>query len=224
MIEPCFERNIPALSAAECALLRTKRVAVIGCGGIGGYLVELLSRVGLGHIRVVDGDVFDESNLNRQLLSNRGLLGCSKAQAAAERVRQIDPAADVEAVVRCLEEGNALELISGCDAVLDGLDNFPSRRVLAAACEKAGLPYVYGAISGWMAQAALSLPGEGLVEALCPENTEIHDKSVLSFAPALCASMQAALCVKLLTGRTVESGRLYYFDLLNMEFETVKLR
>lgn len=224
MIEPCFERNIPALSAAECALLRTKRVAVIGCGGIGGYLVELLSRVGLGHIRVVDGDVFDESNLNRQLLSNRGLLGCSKAQAAAERVRQIDPAADVEAVVRCLEEGNALELISGCDAVLDGLDNFPSRRVLAAACEKAGLPYVYGAISGWMAQAALSLPGDGLVEALCPENAEIHDKSVLSFAPALCASMQAALCIKLLTGRTVESGRLYYFDLLNMEFETVKLR
>lgn len=224
MIEPRYERNIPALSAAECALLRAKRVAVIGCGGIGGYLVELLSRVGLGHIRAVDGDVFDESNLNRQLLSHRGLIGCSKAQAAAERVRQIDPAADVEAVVRCLEEGNALELISGCDAVLDGLDNLPSRRVLAAACEKAGLPYVYGAISGWMAQAALSLPGDGLVEALCPENTGICDKSVLSFAPALCASMQAALCVKLLTGRPVDSGRLYYFDLLNMEFETVKLR
>lgn len=224
MTKKRYERNIPALSAAECALLREKRVAIIGCGGLGGYLIELLCRAGVGHIRAVDGDVFDESNLNRQLLSERALIGRSKAEAAAERVWCIDPGCELESVTAWLDENNAGELISGCDVVLDGLDNIPARRVLAAACVKAGVPYVYGAISGWMAQAAVSLPGDGLINALYPENTEIRDKSALSFTPALCASMQAALCVKLLTGRPVERGALYYFDLMNMEFETVKLK
>lgn len=219
-----YERNLPALSAAECELLRDKHVAVFGCGGIGGYLVELLSRVGVGHIRAVDGDVFEESNLNRQLLSERELIGCSKAEAAAARVRRIAPDTDVEAVVSYLKENNARELVSGCDVVLDGLDNIPARRVLAAACAEAGLPYVYGAISGWVAQAAVSMPGDGLIDALYPENVSLQDKSALSFTPAFCASMQAALCVKLLAGRPVKSGTLYYFDLMNMELETVKLK
>ena len=68
-MERRYERNIPALSDQECRLLRSKRVAVIGCGGIGGYLIELLARIGVGYILAVDGDVFDESNFIRQLLS-----------------------------------------------------------------------------------------------------------------------------------------------------------
>ena len=219
-----YLRNIPALTEAECTLLRGRRVCVIGCGGLGGHIIELLSRVGVGFIRAVDGDVFDETNLNRQLLSETGLIGQSKAQAAADRVRRIAPGTELEAVNTFLSEENAAELIAGCDAVLDGLDNAESRRILDAACRKAGIPYIYGAISGWVAQAALSLPGDALVEALYPEGIEISDKSVLSFTPALCASMQAALCVKLLCGRPVESGRLYYLDLLNMEFETIEFK
>lgn len=224
MIEKRYERNIPALTAEECALLRAKRVAVIGCGGLGGYLIELLCRAGVGHIRAVDGDVFDESNLNRQLLSEPGLIGRSKAEAAAERGRRIAPDCGLEAVNAWLDENNASKLISGCDVVLDGLDSISARRVLATACRETGAPYVHGAISGWVAQAAVSMPGDGLIDTLYPENAEIRNKSALSFTPALCASMQAALCVKLLTRRPVECGTLYYFDLLNMEFETVKLR
>ena len=91
------------------------------------------------------------------------------------------------------------------------------------ACEKAGIPLVYGAISGWVAQSALSMPGDKLVEKLYPENTVVRDKSVLSFTPALCASMQASLCVKYLTGRPVEAGTIYYFDLLNQEYETISM-
>ena len=122
-----------------------------------------------------------------------------------------------------LDESNALSLITGCDAVLDALDNIPCRKILSAACEKANLPLVYGAIAGWVAQAALSLPGDHLVEKLYPEDTVVRDKSVLSFTPALCASMQASLCVKYLTGRPVETGTIYYFDLLNQEFETIPM-
>lgn len=222
-MERRYERNIPALSDQECRLLRSKRVAVIGCGGIGGYLIELLSRIGVGYIRTVDGDVFEESNFNRQLLSEQPLMGRSKAKAAEARVQRINPRIEVEPVTAYLDKNNAKEIVSGCDLVLDGLDNIPARRVLAAACAEAEVPYIHGAISGWVTQVAISMPGDGLIDVLYPEGVSFRDRSVLSFAPSLCASVQAALCVKMLIGRPVETGVLYYFDLLNQEFETIKL-
>lgn len=218
-----YARNIPALTEAECALLRQKRVLVVGCGGLGGHIIDQLARIGIGALRVVDGDVFEESNLNRQLLSRMDLLRMSKAEAAAEHVRRVNPNVSVEAVDAFLTEENARQLIAECDVVMDALDNIPSRRFLASACESAGIPYVYGAIQGWIAQAAVSMPGDRLMDILFPEEIEIRDKSVLSFTPALCAAMQTALCVKLLVGRPVETGTVYYFDLLNQEFETIPM-
>lgn len=218
-----YERNIPALTEAECLELRKKRVLIVGCGGLGGHLVELLARIGIGSLRVVDGDVFEPSNLNRQLLSQVSLLGVNKAKAAANHVARINPEVAVEAIEEFSTASNASRLVADCDAVLDGLDNIESRKILAAACETANVPYIYGAIQGWVVQAGVSLPGDHLIDTLYPEEIVIQDKSVLSFTPALCASMQAALCTKLLLGRPVETGTVYYFDLLNQEFETIPL-
>lgn len=219
-----YGRNIPALSQAECALLRSKTVAVIGCGGLGGFLIEFLARIGIGTIRCVDGDVFEESNLNRQLLSTVSLLGSSKAQAAAARIRAINPDVQVQAFPVFLDDANARELISGCDAVLDALDNISARKVLAKACKEETVPYIFGAISGWVAQAAICLPGDDLIDKLYPEDAVIKDKSVLSFTPALCAAMQTSLCVKLLTGKSVETGKLHYADLLYEEYEQLHIQ
>lgn len=216
-------RNIPALTEAEQALLAEKTVAVIGCGGLGGHLIELLTRVGVGSIRCVDGDVFEESNLNRQLLATMGTLGTPKALAAAERVKAIDPGIRVEARCVYLDEHNARELIAGCNAVVDALDSIEARRILADACAALGIPLVYGAISGWVAQAGVSMPGDHLIETLFPEGVELKDRSVLSFTPAICAAMQASLCVKLLVGRPVQTGTVFYFDLLNQEFEVIPM-
>ena len=216
-------RNIPALTEAEQAVLAGKAVAVIGCGGLGGHLTELLARVGVGSIRCVDADVFEESNLNRQLLAAMNTLGTSKAKAAAERVTAIDPAVYATAHPVFLTRDNARELLSGCDAVLDALDSIEARRILADACAELGIPMVYGAISGWVAQAAVSMPGDGLIDTLFPANVELRDKSVLSFTPALCAAIQASLCVKLLVGRPVQTGTVLYFDLLNQEFEVIPI-
>lgn len=218
-----YVRNMPALTEAECAALRQKLVLVVGCGGLGGHIIDQLSRIGVGAIRVVDGDVFEPSNLNRQLLSNVNLLGTGKAIAAADHISRVNPDVAAEAVQAFLTKDNAAALIAGCDVVLDALDNIESRKILAAACEKANIPYIYGAIQGWVAQAAISMPGDHLIDMLYPEEIEIKDKSVLSFTPALCASMQTALCAKLLVGREVETGTVYYFDLLNQEFETIPM-
>ena len=222
-MNPRYERNIPALSEAECRSLQDKRVLVVGCGGLGGHLIDLLARIGVGFLRVVDGDVFEPSNLNRQLLSEVPLLGVSKAKAAAARISRVNPDVEVEAIDAFLTEANAGRLLSGCDAVLDGLDNIESRRILAKECARSGIPYVYGAVSGWVAQAAVSMPGDHLVETLYPEGAVLKNKSVLSFTPALCASMQGALCVKLLLERPVETGTVFYFDLLNQEFEAIPM-
>jgi molybdopterin/thiamine biosynthesis adenylyltransferase len=218
-----YLRNLSALSEEECRLLRTKRILVVGCGGLGGYIIEMLARIGVGAIRAVDGDSFDETNLNRQLLSLPKVLGQSKAQVAAMRIAEVNPEVEAEAYYAFFDETNAEKLISGCDLVMDALDNIESRRILAAWCEKFGVPLVYGAISGWVAQAAVSLPGDNFIEKLYPSGVEINDKSALAFTPALCAAMQCALATRLLCGREIKSSSLKYFDLLNMEFETIDM-
>ena len=222
-MEPRYSRNIPALTRAECEILKQKRILVVGCGGLGGHIIDQLARIGVGFLRVVDGDVFEASNLNRQLLSSVPLLGISKAKAAADHIARVNPDVTVDTAETFLTENNALELLEGCDIVMDALDNITSRKILAAACKKANIPYIYGAIQGWVAQAAISMPGDRLIDTLYPEEIEIRDKSVLSFTPALCASMQTGLCVKWLLGRSVETGTIYYFDLLNQEFETIPM-
>lgn len=219
-----YSRNVPALSETECIALQGKTVAVIGCGGLGGYLIEYLTRIGVGSIRCVDGDVFEESNLNRQLLSSPALLGTGKAAAAAARIREINPHVQAEALPVFLDDDNARELIAGCDAVLDALDSIDARKILAQACAEENIPYIYGAIAGWVAQAAICMPGDKLIEKLYPEGSVIKDKSVLCFTPALCAAMQACLCVKLLTGKPVETGILHYTDLFYEEYTQIPMK
>ena len=220
-MEERYIRNLGALSEAECALLREKTVLVAGCGGLGGYLIEMLLRLGVGEIRAADGDRFEASNLNRQLLSAPGLLGREKAEIAAERAAAVNPDVRFVAVPEFVTEKNVGQLVRGCDAVLDALDNIASRRMLAQACNDAQVPLIHGAICGWTAQAAVVLPGDDLIEQIYPEGAALSSKASLSFTPPFCAALQTALCVRLLTGREVETGKLYVADLLDMELQSL---
>ena len=220
-MEERYIRNLGALTEAECALLREKTVLVAGCGGLGGYLIEMLLRLGVGEIRAADGDCFEASNLNRQLLSAPSLLGRSKAETAAERAAAVNPEVRFVAIPEYVTEANVDELVRGCDAVLDALDNIPSRQLLAKACAEAKIPMIHGAICGWSAQAAIVLPGDGLMEKIYPNGAALKSKASLSFTPPFCAALQTALCVRLLIGREVEAGKLYVADLLDMEMESL---
>ena len=218
-MEERYVRNIGPLTEADCACLGEKTVFIAGLGGLGGYIADILLRVGVGHIRAADGDVFEPSNLNRQLLSGTDVIGESKAGAAAKYAARVNPGVSFRAYDEYITEDNVSRLIAGCDAVLDALDNVPSRKLLKAECDRQGIPYIYGAVSGWMAQAALSLPGDSLLDALYPAELKTENAGVLPFAPALCAALQGALCVKLLCGKPLDCGKLYCFDLSEMEFE-----
>lgn len=218
-MEERYVRNIGALTEAECRRLMDKKVFVAGCGGLGGNIINMLLRIGVGSIAAADGDVFELSNLNRQLFSSMDVIGVSKAQAARAYAARVNPEVSFTAHDEFIGKDNVSAMIEGCGAVIDALDNIPSRRLLKAECDRQGIPYIYGAISGWTAQAAVSLPGDGLLDILYPEGAAVTGNSSLSFTPALCAALQCSLCVRLLCGKDVECGKLYCFDLQEMEFE-----
>lgn len=221
MMEERYIRNLGALSEKECAMLREKTVLVAGCGGLGGYLIEMLLRLGVGEIRAADGDHFEVSNLNRQLLSSPELLGRPKAEIAAERAAAINPDVRFLGIAEFVTEANVRQLIRGCDAVMDALDSIASRNILEKACAEARIPLIHGAICGWNAQAAIVMPGNSMMERIYPEGAALTSKTSLSFTPPFCAALQTALCVRLLTGREIEAGKLYVADLLDMDFETI---
>jgi len=223
-MEARYLRNIPAITADEQRLLGQKRVLVAGCGGLGGYLIEYLARLGVGGVTAADGDTFEESNLNRQLLSAPALLGRAKARAAAERAAFVNPAVSVRAEERFLDEGCADELVAGHDLALDALDSAPARLTLEDACARAGIPLVHGAIEGWSAQVAVVPPGSGALRRLYGIRTSPGGKSSLSFTPPLCAALQTAEAVKLLLGREAPlTGKLLLADLKRMEWDEVPL-
>lgn len=223
-MEMRYLRNLGALTEDECSILLNKKIFVAGCGGLGGHIVDMLLRIGVGEIRCADGDCFDESNLNRQLLSTEGLISGSKSAAAAAHAREVNSSVKFHAFDEFINDDNAETLISGCDIVVDALDNIASRKILKKHCDNLDIPYIYGAVQGWIAQAAVSLPNDSLIDILYPfDDSAVKDKSILSFTPALCASIQVALCIKVLCGREFDPKKLYYFNLDDFDFEALPL-
>ena len=155
-----YDRNFTALSADEQQRLAEAHVGVFGCGGLGGLVIEALARIGVGHLRVVDGDVFEQSNLNRQLLSTEAALGREKAIVAAERIKAVNSGVEAEPVVAYLDEGNAASMLAGLDCAVDCLDNLEARFWFGHACQQSGIPVAYGAIAGWFGQICTVYPGD----------------------------------------------------------------
>lgn len=222
-----YLRNHDAISESEQAILATKRVLVVGCGGLGGMVIECLARIGVGHLRVVDGDVFEESNLNRQLLSSTMNLGRPKVLAAQQRIMAVNPLVEVDAVQADLVAENAMELLAGCDVAVDCLDNIPARLVLQQAAKTAGVPVVHGAVAGWLGRICVIQPGEDLLSLLYPNQEEAQgeerQRGTLSFTAALTASWQAAETVKLLLGKPGLQGEILEVDLMQAIVRKLKI-
>lgn len=225
IMEERYSRNIPAVSEEDQNKLKQSSVLVAGCGGLGGFIVEYLARMGIGAITAVDGDVFCESNLNRQLLSRVDNLGKKKALAVADRVREINPDVRVQAVPEFLTEENAVGLMEGTDIVMDALDNVDSRYILEDAAAEAGLTIVHGAICGWDLQVMLIPPGSGMIHRLYPAGSQAASKTSLAITPAVCAAFQASMAVRYLCGCASDSDRdLFVGSLRDLSFEAVHLR
>jgi molybdopterin/thiamine biosynthesis adenylyltransferase len=214
-----FARNQGSLTDEQQILLQQKRVAVIGCGGLGGYVIEELVRIGAGQLHLFDPDVFTPSNCNRQLNALVATLGQNKAEVAAVRAASIHPFTTVHSFpsdFRTTDEQEPLRV----DVAVDCLDNIQARRDLAALCNRRNIPLVHGAVSGWYGQVGVQLPGTDLIERLYPQRmAESPMPSVLSFTVAVIASLQAAETVKLLLGLPSSLHNSWmHIDLKNVDF------
>jgi sulfur-carrier protein adenylyltransferase/sulfurtransferase len=223
---------LPEVGMAGQLKLKQSSVLVIGAGGLGVPLTQYLSAAGVGRLGIVDFDVIDETNLQRQVLYGTKDVGRKKLEVARERVGQINPNVDVQTYDTRLTSNNALDILKGYDVIVDGTDNFPTRYLVNDASVLLQKPNVYGSIFRFEGQASVfdarrgpcyrclyaEPPPPGLVPS-CAEG------GVLGVLPGIIGSIQAVETLKILLG-TGDSliGRLLVFDALSMEFRELKLR
>ncbi len=223
-----YQRNRKTISVTEQMRLFQAHVAVIGCGGLGGYVIEELARLGVGLITAVDPDVFEEHNLNRQLYSTPAMLGRPKVEAALKRVSEINPAVTLISHKCAFSKVNGFELLEDADVVVDALDSITVRLELAELCAEVNAPLVHGAIGGWYGQIATQFPGEDILRRIY--NRAVDGKGVEkglgnpSFTPAVIASLQVAEVCKIIVGLGKPlSNRKLHINLLDMEIIEIPL-
>ena len=222
-----YIRNKQSISDEEQAQLADKHVLVAGCGGIGGHVIEALARLGVGHLTVVDGDCFEESNLNRQLMATQKTLGQNKALAAAQRIQQVNPLVEVRAVTKRLDPSNIQELLQGVDVAADALDNVEARETLFTAAAKMGIPAVHASIAGWSVRVAVCMPEDEGIRAIATQSGSGLEQlqGNLPFTAQTAGALEAAQVAKVLLNKEESrSGVLLELDLLYNTFQTIEIR
>ncbi len=219
-----YRLNFGTLGWEGQARLLAAKVAIMGAGGLGGWVIEGLARMGVGHLVLVDGDLFEESNLNRQALCSEAWLGRPKVEAARARVAEVNPATEISAHQVWADADNLPGLLEGADVVVDALDRLPLRLVLQQVAQRLGIPMVHGAIGGYVAQVMTILPeDEGLLALYSadrvPERGVEVELGNPAATPMMAAAWQIQEVVKLLTGK----GELLRQRLLLMDAEQAEI-
>ena len=230
-----FSRHLilPEVGMEGQKRLKAASVLCVGTGGLGSPLLLYLAAAGVGRLGIVDFDVVDHSNLQRQVIHGTSWVGKPKIESAKHRIHEINPHCQVDLYETALTSENALEIIGGYDLVCDGTDNFPTRYLVNDACVLLGKPNVYGSIFRFEGQATVfnldaespnyrdlfpEPPPPGMVPS-CAEG------GVVGVLPGIIGVIQATEAVKIITGiGTTLSGRLLLFDALQMKFRELKLR
>lgn len=224
---------LPEVGMAGQKRIRNTSVLCIGAGGLGSPIAMYLAAAGIGRLGIVDFDVVDHSNLQRQLLHADADVGRPKAESARESIRALNPNVEVDLHLTRLTSENALQIISGYDIVVDGTDNFPTRYLTNDACVLLKKPNVYGSIFRFEGQASVFAPhlGGPCYRCLYPEPPppgmvpSCAEGGVLGVLPGIVGCIQATEILKLALGKgTPLIGRLLLFDSLEMKFRELKLR
>ncbi len=220
---------LPEIGPAGQARLRAGRVLLVGAGGLGSPAGLYLAAAGVGAIDIVDGDTVELSNLQRQIVYTTADLGRPKAEAAAERLRALNPDAAVEARCERLTAANGPALAAACDFVIDATDDVASKFLIADLCHAAGTPYAHGGILGFVGQAMTVLPGRTACYRCLfgapPPETPGAPRGPLGAVPGIIGAIQAAEAIKCLTGAgDLLTDRLLIVDALSMRMRAVAVR
>ena len=222
-----YLRNREGISLPDQLKLAESKVAIIGAGGLGGTVIQLLGRIGIGGLTVVDCDVFDETNLNRQVFCTREWVGRPKALAVHEQMKAINPAVEVQAHVVRLDASNGSEILEGCQVLVDALDNVQDRLTLQSLARSLRAPLVHGAIAGFEGQLMTIFPEDPGLKQLYGTGEEIGSAAnrpefllgVPSITPSIVAALEAMEVLKILLNRgTPFRNKMVYIDLLQGEW------
>ena len=225
-----YIRNQRSLSIHEQMSMLKSHVAIIGLGGLGGTVTEILARIGIGHLTLVDGDCFDDSNLNRQLLSSSDNLGMAKAEVAARRVAQVNPGVHTRVFTEFLTTSNCQQILAGADIGVDCLDTISARFILEQGCRNQNIPLVSAAIGGTSGQATVILPGDTGLERIYGSPDRAPKRGVearlgtLPYAATAMAAIECAEIVALAAGRPATLHRkLLVADFRDQQMQTLNL-
>ena len=222
-----YIRNRETISREEQLRLSKSRVAVVGAGGLGGQVILLLARVGVGHIVVVDYDRFDETNLNRQALSSQRAMGRSKSKEAVMVVGAINPGVLIIPHQARIDPSNAKEVLEGSDVIVDALDNIPARFTIEDASKSMGIPLVHGALAGLEGQLMTVFPDDPGIKRLYGSSVTGGERSkspeavlgVPALMPSFIATLQATEVLKIILKR----GRLFRNVMVHADLENGKM-
>jgi molybdopterin/thiamine biosynthesis adenylyltransferase len=194
-----YLRNLGTIGSEGQAKLLRSTVAVVGLGGLGGYVTEALARMGVGRLILIDGDIFEEHNFNRQLLSDEANLGAGKVEVARQRVAESNSAVEVIGHPVTLTRENLPQLLEEADVVVDGLDRLPTRLMLQEGAQALTIPMVHGSIAGFLGQVMTIFPGDPGLTSLYGEAGQLPEQGLE--AQLAVAAWEAQEVVKILTGR-----------------------
>ena len=227
--------RLPEVDSDGQRKLLDASVLLVGAGGLGSPAAFYLAAAGVGRLRIVDDDVIERSNLQRQILHTDARVGARKAQSAAQTLAALNPTILIEPVDTRLTDANVDSLLDGMDVVIDGADNFPTRYLLNAACIRHALPLVYGAVHRFEGQVSVFDAGRNRGIAPCyrclfPEAPRDEDApncseaGVLGVLPGVIGLLQATEAIKLIMGIGEPlAGRLLQFDALALRFHETRL-
>ncbi len=225
-----YHRNLGVVSPSEQIKLLQSKVAIIGAGGLGGTVLELLVRMGIGELIIADKDIIGDSNLNRQILSTETNLGQSKTEVAVKRVKEINSSIEITGHSVFIDSDNVKKIIEGAEVVVDALDNLPVRFILQQACRELNIPLVHGAIAGFNGQLTTIFPQDKGLELIYGSNKDLpeHGSEVElgapTVTPALIASLEAQEVFKILLKRgKLFRNRLLYLDIKEGAIEILNL-
>lgn len=203
------------------------RVCVVGMGATGSPVADLFARAGVKHLRIIDPDTVDISNIHRQILFTEKDVGGKKVEVARKRLEEVNSSCEVEARDILLDEDNAAGLLSGCHIIIDGTDNMETRRVINRFCARARIPWIFAASIGTVGQVKAIIPGETscldcFVDNDASYSMSCEETGVLASSPFMVASMAWTLAVRILTGHR-EKGELFHMDPWNQEWQKIQI-
>ena len=221
---------LPQVGAEGQAKIAKSRVLCVGAGGLGSPVIQYLAAAGIGHLTIVDDDVVDITNLQRQVIHRSSDIGTSKAESAKRYVTDLDPNISVKSITSRLDESNANEMFSGHDLIIDGTDNISTRYLIDDTCVKLGIPWVYGSVYRFEGQVSLfNYQGGPRYRDLFPEAPPDHlipscsEAGVLGVLPGIIGCLQVNEAVKILVniGEPL-SGKLLIYDALESTQKILK--